>query len=232
MKSLERLQQAIGYVFQDEVLLRQALTHRSAGAQHNERLEFLGDAALNFVVAAELYARFPKVSEGNLSRMRARLVREETLAQVAGEIALADSLILGPGELRSGGARRDSIRADALEAIIGAAYLDGGFAAAQGIVRQLIVPLMTEALGDEELRDPKTRLQEFLQGQGKPLPSYSLVEEKGQAHERRFVARCTVQGVPATDAEAGSRRKAEQQAAQQMLEQLQKSPAGQQRHAG
>ncbi|MHB1495771.1 MAG: ribonuclease III, partial [Acidithiobacillus sp.] len=190
MGVLEGLQQSVGYHFREQSLLLQALTHRSAGAQHNERLEFLGDAALNFVVAAKLFARFPKVSEGDLSRMRARLVREETLAEIAGKIALADSLILGPGEIRSGGARRDSIRADALEAVIGAAFLDGGFAAAEGIVAQLVEPLMTDHLGGEELRDPKTQLQEFLQGQGRPLPIYTMVEEKGQAHERRFVARC------------------------------------------
>ena len=222
MGVLDGLQQSIGYHFCEKSLLSQALTHRSAGAQHNERLEFLGDAALNFVVAAKLFTRFPKVSEGDLSRMRARLVREETLAAIAGKIALADFLILGPGEIRSGGARRDSIRADALEAVIGAAFLDGGYAAAEGIVTQLVEPLMTDQLGGEELRDPKTQLQEFLQGQGRPLPIYTLVEEKGQAHERRFVARCGVPGAEATEAEDGSRRKAEQQAAALMLAQLQR----------
>ncbi len=221
MNQLDRLQTAIGYLFRDIQLLRQALTHRSAGAGHNERLEFLGDAALNFVVAARLFARFPRVSEGDLSRMRARLVREETLAQVAGQIHLADALTLGPGEMRSGGFRRDSIRADALEALIGAAFLDGGFAAAEGMVDQLIVPLITDDLGGEELRDPKTRLQEYLQGRGRALPVYDLVQEKGQAHERRFVTRCLVDGMESTEAEAGSRRKAEQQAAQMMLLQLQ-----------
>ncbi len=226
MGVLEGLQRSVGYHFREQSLLLQALTHRSAGAQHNERLEFLGDAALNFVVAAKLFARFPKVSEGDLSRMRARLVREETLAEIAGKIPLADSLILGPGEIRSGGARRDSIRADALEAVIGAAFLDGGFAAAEGIVAQLVEPLMTDHLGGEELRDPKTQLQEFLQGQGRPLPIYTMVEEKGQAHERRFVARCGVPGAEATEAEDGSRRKAEQQAAALMLTQLQGAARG------
>ncbi|MBU2808777.1 ribonuclease III [Acidithiobacillus ferrooxidans F221] len=221
MDILESLQQSVGYHFREQSLLLQALTHRSAGARHNERLEFLGDAALNFVVAAKLFARFPKVSEGDLSRMRARLVREETLAEIAGKIALADSLILGPGEIRSGGARRDSIRADALEAVIGAAFLDGGFGAAERIVAQLVEPLMTDDLGGEELRDPKTRLQEFLQGQGRPVPVYTMVAEKGQAHERRFVARCSVPGAGATEAEDGSRRKAEQRAAVLMLAQLQ-----------
>ncbi len=221
MLNLETLQKSIGYLFRDSALLTQALTHRSAGSPHNERLEFLGDAALNFVVAARLFARFPRVSEGDLSRMRARLVREETLAEIAGEIALADYLILGPGEVRSGGARRDSIRADALEAVLGAAYLDGGFAAAEGIVLLLLETRINDQLGDTELRDPKTRLQEFLQGKGRPLPVYSLVEEKGQAHERRFVACCRVSGVEATEAEDSSRRKAEQQAATLMLAQLQ-----------
>ena len=226
MDALESLQQSVGYHFREQPLLLQALTHRSAGARHNERLEFLGDAALNFVVAAKLFARFPKVSEGDLSRMRARLVREETLAEIAGKISLADSLILGPGEIRSGGARRDSIRADALEAVIGAAFLDGGFGAAERIVAQLVEPLMTDDLGGEELRDPKTRLQEFLQGQGRPVPVYTTVAEKGQAHERRFVARCSVPGAEATEAEDGSRRKAEQQAAALMLVQLQVAVRG------
>ncbi|MBN2679652.1 MAG: ribonuclease III [Acidithiobacillaceae bacterium] len=226
MASLDMLQKAVGYHFSGIHLLTQAVTHRSAGAAHNERLEFLGDAALNFVVAARLFARFPKVSEGDLSRMRARLVREETLAEIAGEIALADYLILGPGEVRSGGARRDSIRADALEAVIGAAFLDGGFAAAEGIVLKLMEPRITDQLGDAELRDPKTRLQEFLQGKGRPLPVYTLVEEKGQAHERRFVARCSVPEVASTEAEDGSRRKAEQQAAALMLAQLQNLSRG------
>ncbi|MEY2340509.1 ribonuclease III [Acidithiobacillus sp. IBUN Pt1247-S3] len=231
MNMLDRLQDRIAYRFQDLALLRQALTHRSAAALHNERLEFLGDAALNFVVAARLYERFPKVSEGDLSRMRARLVREETLAQVAESISVADALILGAGELRSGGARRVSIRADAVEAILGAAYLDGGFAAAETIVDHLIVPLITDALGAEELRDPKTRLQELLQGKGRALPFYELIEEKGQAHERRFVARCSVDGTASTEAEDSSRRKAEQQAAQLMLDQLQ-GLLSTQRHVG
>ena len=226
MGSLDILQKTLGYRFAEMGLLTQALTHRSAGSAHNERLEFLGDAALNFVVAARLFGRFPKVSEGDLSRMRARLVREETLAEIAGEIALADYLILGPGEVRSGGARRDSIRADALEAVIGAAFLDGGFSAAEGIVLKLLEPRITDQLGDAELRDPKTRLQEFLQGRGRPLPIYTLIEEKGQAHERRFVARCSVPGIEPTEAEDGSRRKAEQQAATLMLTQLQNIPRG------
>ncbi|MEY2333372.1 ribonuclease III [Acidithiobacillus ferrianus] len=224
MRAWEELQKSVGYRFREASLLQQALTHRSAGVQHNERLEFLGDAALNFVVAAKLYAHFPKVSEGDLSRMRARLVREETLADIAGKVALADFLILGPGEMRSGGARRDSIRADALEAVIGAAFLDGGFAAAERIVTQLVEPLMTEHLGGAELRDPKTRLQEYLQGRGRPLPVYTLVAEKGPAHERHFVARCSVPGASPTEAEEASRRKAEQQAAAQMLVQLQDVP--------
>ncbi|MCE5387198.1 MAG: ribonuclease III [Acidithiobacillus sp.] len=232
MSELDRLQDRIAYRFGDLGLLRQALTHRSSGSVHNERLEFLGDAALNFIVAARLYTRFARVSEGDLSRMRARLVREETLAQVAASIQLADSLILGPGEMRSGGSRRDSIRADALEAIIGAAYLDGGFAAAECIVDHLLLPLITEDLGAEELRDPKTRLQEFLQSKGRGLPLYELVEEKGQAHERRFVARCSVAGMEPTEAEDSSRRKAEQQAAQLMLCKLQNLSPPAQRHAG
>lgn len=218
--SLISLQSALGYEFRDTALLRQALTHRSSHAFNNERLEFLGDGVLNFAVADMLYRRYHQAPEGDLSRMRARLVREETLAEIAQRLDLGSKLILGIGEQRSGGFRRASILADALEAVLGAVYLDAGFEAVYGVIRRLFGDFLSDALAHEQLKDPKTRLQEYLQGRGKGLPRYELVLEKGEAHNKSFVARCMVEGQQHQDAEAGSRRKAEQAAATLMLEQL------------
>lgn len=218
--SLITLQQSLGYQFRETALLRQALTHRSAHAFNNERLEFLGDGVLNFAVADMLYRRYPQAPEGDLSRMRARLVREETLAEIAQRLDLGSRLILGIGEQRSGGHRRASILADALEAVLGAVYLDGGFNAVHTVIHHLLGDYLSDNLASEQLKDPKTRLQEYLQGRGKALPRYELVQEKGEAHNKSFVARCHVDGQQSVDAEAGSRRKAEQAAAALMLEQL------------
>lgn len=218
--SLASLQNTLGYEFRDPALLRQALTHRSSHAFNNERLEFLGDGVLNFTVADMLYRRYGQAPEGDLSRMRARLVREETLAEIAQRLDLGSELILGIGEQRSGGFRRASILADALEAVLGAIYLDAGFDAVHAVIRRLFGDFLSDELVREQLKDPKTRLQEFLQGRGKDLPRYELVLEKGEAHNKSFVARCHVQGQQYQDAEAGSRRKAEQAAAALMLEQL------------
>ncbi|WP_423229755.1 ribonuclease III [Thermithiobacillus plumbiphilus] len=218
--SLASLQTTLGYEFRDPALLRQALTHRSSHAFNNERLEFLGDGVLNFTVADMLYRRYGQAPEGDLSRMRARLVREETLAEIAQRLDLGSELILGIGEQRSGGFRRASILADALEAVLGAIYLDAGFEAVHVVIRRLFGDFLSDELVREQLKDPKTRLQEFLQGRGKALPRYELVLEKGEAHNKSFVARCHVEGQQYQDAEAGSRRKAEQAAAALMLEQL------------
>ncbi|MEW5789955.1 MAG: ribonuclease III [Pseudomonadota bacterium] len=218
--SLDSLQQKLGYAFRDQNLLRQALTHRSSHVFNNERLEFLGDGVLNFAVAEMLYRRFPQALEGDLSRMRARLVREETLAEVAQSLDLGKHLILGIGEQRSGGFRRASILADALEAVLGGVYLDSGFDAVHAVIRRLLGHYLSDELIKAQLKDPKTRLQEYLQAQGKSLPRYELVLEKGEAHNKRFVARCHVQGQKPVDAEEGSRRKAEQAAAALMLEQM------------
>lgn len=211
----------IDYRFGDESLLREALTHRSAGGRHNERLEYLGDAALNFVIAAELYRRFPGANEGDLSRMRASLVNGETLAEVAGELELGDILSLGAGELKSGGFRRESILADALEAVIGAAYLDGGHAASESLVLRLFSERL-EAVDPKLVhKDPKTRLQEFLQSRGKPLPAYDVISVEGKAHNQTFHVRCAIQDLDASgEGIGGSRRKAEQQAAENVLRQL------------
>lgn len=220
--SLASLQTTLGYEFRDPGLLRQALTHRSSHAFNNERLEFLGDGVLNFAVADMLYRRYGQAPEGDLSRMRARLVREETLAEIAQHLDLGSKLILGVGEQRSGGFRRASILADALEAVLGAVYLDAGFEAVHEVIRRLFGDFLSDELAHEQLKDPKTRLQEFLQGRGRGLPRYELVLEKGEAHNKSFVARCHVDGQPYQDAEAGSRRKAEQAAAALMLEELTK----------
>ena len=210
------------YRFKDEGLLSQALTHRSCGAHNNERLEFLGDGLLNFVVADLLYHERPDVPEGDLSRLRARLVRDRTLARIAVELELGQYLRLGPGELKSGGYLRESILADAIEALIGAVYLDGGFDAARLLVQRLIATRLASLPDAESLKDAKTRLQEYLQAQGLALPEYSVLHEDGPDHARLFTVRCDVdllqQPVVAT---AGSRRKAEQAAAAVALEQLQ-----------
>ena len=218
---LSRLEQKLGYPFQNKDLLVRAITHRSAGSRHNERLEFLGDSILSLVIAEVLYHRFPNVSEGDMSRMRATLVREKTLAELAREFALGDYLILGPGELKSGGYRRESILADTVEALIGAIYLDSDL---DGI-RTLMLNWYNERLGSirpgVEQKDPKTRLQEFLQGRRRPLPTYAVTDVKGEAHNQQFTVECAIDDIEAAFVGVGSsRRKAEQAAAERALEQL------------
>ncbi|MEW6166552.1 MAG: ribonuclease III [Pseudomonadota bacterium] len=218
---LDSLQQQLGYRFADRALLTLALSHRSLGARSNERLEFLGDALLNFVAAEALYAAKPAADEGALSRLRASLVREESLARLARDLDLGSAIRLGESELKSGGFRRDSILADALEAVLGAIHLDGGFAAAQAASRRLLQPLLDGLPDAEQLKDPKTRLQEWLQARGRPLPRYEVLGEEGPAHARRFRVRCLLTDSDMyTDAQAGSRRGAEQQAAEALLQQL------------
>ncbi|WGW00772.1 ribonuclease III [Vibrio sp. YMD68] len=218
---IEKLQRKIGYQFNDTDHLELALTHRSAHGKHNERLEFLGDSILSFVIADDLYHRFPKVNEGDMSRMRATLVRGHTLAELGREFELGDYLKLGPGELKSGGFRRDSILADAVEAIIGAVYLDSDTEQ----VRQVILSWYKTRLDAIEpgvsQKDPKTRLQEFLQGRRKPLPEYIVTNIKGEAHNQEFTVSCEVAGLGQPVIGKGtSRRKAEQAAAGTALEQL------------
>ena len=189
---LSRLEQKLGYPFQNKDLLVRAITHRSAGSRHNERLEFLGDSILSLVIAEVLYHRFPNVSEGDMSRMRATLVREKTLAELAREFALGDYLILGPGELKSGGYRRESILADTVEALIGAIYLDSDL---DGI-RTLMLNWYNERLDSirpgVEQKDPKTRLQEFLPSRASELPLYEVVDIQGEPHCRSFLVECQV----------------------------------------
>jgi len=211
----------IAYQFSDPRLLKQALTHRSLGSGHYERLEFLGDSLLNLVAAEMLYRRRPRASEGDLSRLRSRLVRGRTLAEIAKNLDLGDRLRLGQGELKSGGFLRESILADVLEALFGAVYLDGGFQAAREVIEALLDPLERELPEAELTKDPKTRLQELLQSHHCPLPEYKVMREYGADHAKRFEVECSVGHLaPAVRAEASSRRKAEQVAARRMREQL------------
>jgi len=215
---LDRLQRTLEYQFSDVAFLTLALTHRSKGAANNERLEFLGDAILGFVIADLLYFRFDSVPEGHLSRFRASLVKKETLAELAREFSLGDFLLLGSGELKSGGFRRDSILADGMEAIIGAIYLDGGLDNARKLIEKCLAPRLAALSAENELKDPKTRLQEFLQARHFPLPVYAVVSTSGDEHNQRFEVGCTVQGLARPASGMGSsRRKAEQDAAEQAL---------------
>lgn len=208
----------LGYTFRDQELLRTSLTHRSASKNHYERMEFLGDAVLNLVISDALYQRFPDASEGELSRLRAHLVKGDSLSKIATELALGDFLRLGSGELKSGGYRRKSILADVLEGIIGAIYLDGGMQAAQTFIHRVYATRLASANPDEELKDPKTRLQELLQARGLDLPEYEIVRTSGQAHNQTFEVTCCVAvlSTPVTGT-GSSRRKAEQAAAKQAL---------------
>ena len=213
-----RLQRALGYEFSDGDLLKLALTHRSAGNRNNERLEFLGDSIVNHVIAEHLFQNFPDAREGDMSRMRAALVKGDTLAEVARELELGDYLTLGSGERKSGGHRRGSILADALEAIFGAVFLDSGFDAACQVVTRAFGDRLETLPDPDELRDPKTRLQEWLQAEGLSLPYYELVSVSGKAHRQTFEVRCVVPGTDSVaDGTGTSRRTAEQQAAERML---------------
>lgn len=220
----EKLEKRLGYTFKQPEQLRKALTHRSVGSSNNERLEFLGDAVLNLVIADALFQRFPQANEGDLSRLRAHLVKGETLAELAQEIALGDYLVLGQGELKSGGFRRGSILAGALEAVLGAVYYDADFAA----VRDLILALYQERLDTTTVentgKDPKTRLQEFLQAGGLPLPQYSVISVEGKDHKQLFRVGCVISRLDgAVEGSGRSRRRAEQDAAARTLELVEKN---------
>lgn len=214
-----------GHRFNDQGLLLQALTHRSAGAPHNERLEFLGDALLGLVAAEALYQRWPRADEGAMTRARAELVRESTLARIARRLDLGPRLVLGPGEMKSGGHRRDSILSDALEAVIAAIYLDAGLDACRAVVMDWLAPELDALVVGKVGKDPKTRLQEWLQGRQHPLPTYELLGESGSEHDKTFHVRCsTAQPAATAEGEGGSRRAAEQQAAEMVLAQLETRP--------
>ncbi|MGF1760136.1 ribonuclease III [Photobacterium sagamiensis] len=216
-----RLQRMLGYQFNNSDLMTLALTHRSANSTHNERLEFLGDSILSFVIADDLYHRFPEVDEGDMSRMRATLVRGKTLAELGREFDLGEYLLLGPGELKSGGYRRDSILADCVEAIIGAIYLDSDTEQVRKIIIAWYQSRLETIQPGINQKDPKTRLQECLQGRRLPLPAYTVVKVHGEAHNQEFTVQCDITGLDKPVIGKGSsRRKAEQAAAELALKQL------------
>ena len=217
------LSKRLAYSFVNATLLTQALTHRSFSAQNNERLEFLGDGALNFMIAHQLYQRFPNIAEGDLSRLRAQLVKESTLCEIAISLDLGNALKLGEGELKSAGWRRPSILADAVEALIGAIYLDGGFAAAETLVAHLFANKLDTIDPKVIDKDPKSLLQELLQGKKIAVPEYTVTNLEGEAHAQVFIVEGWIEKLNIrTAGEGSSRRIAEQQAAQLALEKLKK----------
>lgn len=221
---LDALQKAIGHRFSRLELLQQAVTHRSFGSPHNERLEFLGDSIVNCVTAIALFERFGELREGDMSRLRANLVRQEALHRLAEGLKLGEYLRLGEDEMKSGGHRRPSILADALEAIFAAVFLDAGFEAAKAVIDQLYASSIASLDPARALKDPKTALQEWLQGRRMPLPKYSLADARGEAHQQEFEVECEIAGLGLKTRGIGvSRRAAEQQSAQRALELLPKS---------
>jgi ribonuclease III len=215
------LREALGYQPRDAALFAAALTHRSAPGPNNERLEFLGDAVLNLVVADLLYGSFPRAAEGDLSRLRARLVSREPLAEVAADLRLGEVLQLGSGELKSGGFRRQSILADALEAVCGALFLDGGLGAAEAVIARLLGPRIAALPEPATLKDAKTRLQEYLQARSLTLPHYQVERIDGEAHAQTFRVSCEVTDLGRRMyGEGSTRRRAEQEAAARMLREI------------
>lgn len=215
------LEQALGHVFKTPGLLQTALTHRSHSSPHNERLEFLGDSVLNATIARCLFDLFPDLPEGDLSRLRANLVRQDSLHRLARQLSLGNFLRLGEGELKSGGCKRPSILADALEALFGAVWLDAGCEAAGAVISRLYADMLTEITPGQPIKDAKTRLQEWLQGRHLPLPRYSLSATEGQAHAQQFHMACDIEALSVrTEGFGGSRRAAEQMAAERALEEL------------
>lgn len=218
---LDTLQQRLGYRFNQPELLRRALTHRSFGSEHNERLEFLGDAVLSLAVSSLVYERFAASDEGDLTRVRAHLVREDSLQRLARGLALPEVLRMSEGEARGGGADRPSILADALEAVIGATFLDGGFEPAAALVRRLFGELIDGSELGRWTKDAKTELQEWLQARRLPVPAYRIVATRGQAHAQTFECECAVPALGLAECGQGrSRRIAEQEAAGRLLERL------------
>lgn len=220
--NLTDLMRRVGYHFTDQGLLVLALSHRSMGSDNNERLEFLGDSILNFVIAAALFEKFPEEREGRLSRLRATLVQRDTLAGLAKELRLSDDLLLGAGEMKTGGSQRSSILADAFEALIGAIYLDAGMDACQDRILFFYDNLLSGMTLEINYKDPKTCLQEFLQAKRLPLPKYELLATDGEEHSQVFVIRCRCALLPdGREGRGSSRRKAEQSAASTVLEAVQ-----------
>ena len=221
--SFSKLEQQLDYKFQNDSLLKEALTHRSASSKNNERQEFLGDSILNFVIAADLFLRYPELSEGDLSRIRASLVNKDGLYTISRQLKLGDYLILGSGELKSGGYRRNSILADTVEAILGAVFLDSGFESCRKLILRLYDELLENIPAPESLKDPKTKLQELLQSRKFGLPEYTVIEVIGKSHNQQFKILCEIKELQLTsEGKATSRRKAEQQAAEKIFSLLEK----------
>jgi len=219
--NLERLQKKLGVKFDKPSLLEQALTHRSIGNSNNERLEFLGDSILGFVVADKIYQKFPEADEGIMSRLRANIVNGDSLADVATLLRLGEELLLGPGELKSGGRNRPSILSDAVEAIIGAIYKDDSLLAAQAWIEKHFANKLNALSTQAAIKDPKTRLQEYLQSRGEQVPDYKLMSTTGLDHNQLFTVECCVAIINQTfTASASSRKKAEQKSAHKVLEKL------------
>ncbi len=224
-QAIERLSKKISYSFNQPSLLIQALTHRSAKGAHNERLEFLGDSILGFVIAEALFEKFPNHDEGDLTRMRSSLVKGVTLAEIGRSFDLGEYLILGPGELKSGGHRRESILEDAIEAIIGAVYLDSNISRCKSLILNWFSLRLSVIKPGNDQKDPKTRLQEYLQGRKIPLPHYEVIDTSGQSHNQQFTVRCSTEVIDTEVISKGtSRRKAEQAAAEKVLLLIEKSP--------
>lgn len=218
VKDFSKLSKKLGYTFKDESLLKQAMTHRSFKGAHNERLEFIGDSLLGMVVAEALYFAFPKATEGELTRMRSQIVKGQTLTAIAKELELSEWLLLGPGEMKSGGFRRESILEDAIEAIIGAVYLDSDTEQCKKFILSLVGERLQKLDPKTALKDPKTQLQEWLQSRKRPLPVYQVESTSGQAHNQTFEVSCTLDSGAVITAKGTSRRKAEQAAAKEALE--------------
>ncbi len=218
---MDKLQKNISYQFKNIGLLKQALTHRSVGKNNNERLEFLGDSILGCIISGELYQRFPSINEGQLSRLRSHLVKGQTLAKIAKVINLSETLVLGQGELKSGGFRRESIQADAFEAILGAIFLDSDYLTVKSVVLRLFKDLLNDTSPEDSLKDYKTKLQELLQKKGLSLPQYELINTKGQDHDAIFYVRCIITEYDLeVEREAKSIKRAEQACAKSLLERL------------
>jgi len=218
---MERLQKNIDYSFNNIDLLKQALTHRSVGKQNNERLEFLGDSVLGSIISRELYQRFPSIDEGQLSRLRSHMVRGQTLAKLAKQINLSEQLILGQGELKSGGFRRESIQADAFEAVLGAIFLDSDYLTVNRVILKLYKELLDQANPEESHKDFKTQLQEALQKRGSDLPQYDLIKTSGKDHNAVFYVRCSLTNENIkVEKSSKSIKRAEQDCAEVILEKL------------
>jgi len=218
---MDKLQKNISYQFKNIGLLKQALTHRSVGKNNNERLEFLGDSILGCIISGELYQRFPSINEGQLSRLRSHLVKGQTLAKIAKVINLSETLVLGQGEFKSGGFRRESIQADAFEAILGAIFLDSDYLTVKSVVLRLYKELLNDTSPEDSLKDYKTKLQELLQKKGLSLPQYELIKTKGQDHDAIFYVRCIISEYDLeVEREAKSIKRAEQACAKSLLERL------------